>query len=535
MRKILSLLTAILFVGSIWAADATIAFGTNDVKIDAASVTGDDSQGNSWTITTVGTTSFTANPEYYQVGSSNKPATSITFTTTLPEEVNITAFSAKFGGFKGTAGTVTLKVGETSVETGSLNAANDVTVSATPEAKGNVLTVTVTGISKGVKVYNINYSYEEIVTSNPTIRADVESVDFGTKNIFFAENKTGEVVVKVTGANLTENISAVLSGANKDNFSLSATSLDKDADKEELTISYTVEEVGDYTATLTLTSTDAEAVAIPLTLKAISKEATVYTKVMSDTELSAGDKIVIVNEDASAAAGLINDKNVLAAIDVADALDPEAGTLSIMDEEVQVFTLGGVVGAWTLTSEAGQLSSTIAKAMIADGTTTWDIEITDGNAIPSCTAGNLQYNSTTPRFTTYTSDQKPVQFYSIPVAKYAVTFTDPENGSLVIKNGETAIKSGDKFVKGTELTVVATPDEGYKAGVVSVTGATLDGATFTVGTSDVTVSATFAAISVPTALDNTAVEAKAVKSLQNGMLIIEKAGVRYNVMGQVIR
>ena len=38
-----------------------------------------------------------------------------------------------------------------------------------------------------------------------------------------------------------------------------------------------------------------------------------------------------------------------------------------------------------------------------------------------------------------------------------------------------------------------------------------------------------------TALDNTAVEAKAVKSLQNGMLIIEKAGVRYNVMGQVIR
>ena len=38
-----------------------------------------------------------------------------------------------------------------------------------------------------------------------------------------------------------------------------------------------------------------------------------------------------------------------------------------------------------------------------------------------------------------------------------------------------------------------------------------------------------------TAIDNTAVEAKAVKTIENGMLIIEKAGVRYNVMGQVIR
>jgi predicted DNA-binding antitoxin AbrB/MazE fold protein len=36
-------------------------------------------------------------------------------------------------------------------------------------------------------------------------------------------------------------------------------------------------------------------------------------------------------------------------------------------------------------------------------------------------------------------------------------------------------------------------------------------------------------------IDNTVVEAVAVKMIENGMLIIEKAGVRYNVMGQVIR
>lgn len=47
---------------------ATIMFGTNDVKINKASVTADDDQKNSWTITTVGTTSFTQNAVYSQVG-----------------------------------------------------------------------------------------------------------------------------------------------------------------------------------------------------------------------------------------------------------------------------------------------------------------------------------------------------------------------------------------------------------------------------------------------------------------------------------
>ena len=139
---------------------ATIVFSSSGVKINGASVNGDDSAGNNWTITTAGTTSYTSNTDYYQVGSSSKPATSITFTTTLPASKNITAFSAKFGGFSGTAGTITLKVGETTVGSGSLNATNDVTVNASSlPANGSVLTVTVTGISKGVKVYNISCTY----------------------------------------------------------------------------------------------------------------------------------------------------------------------------------------------------------------------------------------------------------------------------------------------------------------------------------------------------------------------------------------
>ena len=158
------LLMVVASVGSFVRAASktgTITFGTNAVRINAASVTGNDDLGNTWSITTAGTTSFTTNAGYYQVGSSSKPATSITFTTTLPESVEISSMSAKFGGFSGTAGTITLKVGDTEVGTGSLNATNDVTVNSTSTATGTVLTVTVTGISKGVKCYNISYTYEE--------------------------------------------------------------------------------------------------------------------------------------------------------------------------------------------------------------------------------------------------------------------------------------------------------------------------------------------------------------------------------------
>ena len=139
---------------------ATITFGTNDVKIDKASVTANDDQKNTWTITTAGTTSYTQQPTYSQVGSRDKPASRIAFTTTLPEEAEEISISAKFGGNKGTAGTITLMVGEASVGTGKLNAGTDVTVTSTSTAVGNKVTITVTGIAKGVKCYNIQVKYK---------------------------------------------------------------------------------------------------------------------------------------------------------------------------------------------------------------------------------------------------------------------------------------------------------------------------------------------------------------------------------------
>ncbi len=196
LKTMLLLFALIAGSSSVWAGDVvgTINFGSADgsTNINTSPKTGDDSQGNTWTITTEGTTSFTPNSAYAQVGSGSKPATSITFTTTLPKSQTIKAFSAKFGGFNGTAGTVTLKVGDTTVGTGSLNGTSDVTVSATnTTTSGTVLTVTVTSISKGVKCYYISYTYEDNTpSSSATFTNKTPSINYPAAKTYSQEPTT---------------------------------------------------------------------------------------------------------------------------------------------------------------------------------------------------------------------------------------------------------------------------------------------------------------------------------------------------------
>lgn len=124
---------------------------------------------NSWRVVTVGTTSFTPQSAYCQVGSKKYPATSITFTMALPSDVKFTFFSAEFGGFSGTKGNISLTVDGTEVGRGNLNATNNVIVGGELKtaATGKELKVSVTGIAKGVNCYNIKYIYEDSSTPQP--------------------------------------------------------------------------------------------------------------------------------------------------------------------------------------------------------------------------------------------------------------------------------------------------------------------------------------------------------------------------------
>ncbi len=184
-----------------WAVGATglITFGSADgsVKINAASVAANDNQGNEWTITTVGTTSFTQNSAYSQVGSGSSHGKSLTFEMTLPTPSDghahkIVEFEAKFGGFNGDVGNISLIVGETTVKTGSLDGANDVIVKDNPNITGNTLKITVTRSDfLRVKCYYIKYSYIDIDLTPVTITFNGHGGSYNSSGTYTQEVYSG--------------------------------------------------------------------------------------------------------------------------------------------------------------------------------------------------------------------------------------------------------------------------------------------------------------------------------------------------------
>lgn len=76
------------------------------------------------------------------------------------------------------------------------------------------------------------------------------------------------------------------------------------------------------------------------------------------------------------------------------------------------------------------------------------------------------------------------------INKYAVTITEPQNGTLVVMNGEETVATGTELAHGTELSIIATPAEGYELGAITVNGNAIEGNTLTL-TEAATIAATF--------------------------------------------
>ncbi|MBR5745531.1 MAG: fibronectin type III domain-containing protein, partial [Muribaculaceae bacterium] len=131
-----------------------------------------------------------------------------------------------------------------------------------------------------------------------------------------------------------------------------------------------------------------------------SSTSNVYSLVSSASSLSNGDRIIIVDETASKAAGAISN-NVLVAKDVT------ISNSSITDpEDVEVFTLVANGANWKLANSEGQYltSTTQKKVSYTSSGTSVSITISSGSAtIDFGSAGKILYNNGSPRFTTYTS------------------------------------------------------------------------------------------------------------------------------------
>lgn len=315
--------------------------------------------------------------------------------------------------------------------------------------------------------------------SNPTVSAEPNKVEFGTKNIYGGANTTGNIDVAVTGSHLTGNITATLSGDDAAKFSISGAPFAPTAGSASgtLVVSYEVTEARDYKALVTLSSEGADDVELPISLSAVNIAPIVYNKVTDAAELNAGDKVIFVYEAGSVAAGAMGENAYLASIDVSAGLNTSANpaSLTITNEAVMVFTLSGEAGAWVLTSEEGKLSEKSHNAgsscdLVKDGETTWTIAISDGNATITGTDNYIQYNTSSPRFRTYKSGQKIIQLYkqSDGKASAGLAYAEADKSNLV--------KVGANFTAPTltnpnSLTVAYTSSDDNVVAVDATSGA----------------------------------------------------------------
>ena len=402
LLKLLMLL--VVFVGGAVNASAKtgkITFGNNgNVKINEESVTAEDNIGNTWTITTVmKETSFSQQPIYSQVGSAKKPATSITFTTTLPSSQTITDFSAKFGGFNNTAGNISLTIGNEEVGSGSLNATDDVTVKSTKSVAGTQLTVTVTDIDKGVKCYEISYSYDDGGLNTPEISFSEKSVTATLGEDFVAPTFTCNSNGIVRFESSDESVATI---------------------HYEATGAVVVTPVGEGTTTITATvsATDEFEAGSASYILIVKKAAnlTTYYKVKSVSQLVDGNHYIFVFEgDAAKAMGSIYTGGTNPYGTAIDATI-EGDEVKVDANEINELTLGIVDNGYTFLSGNDYLSWSSGNSLTTEypytDASTWTIDDYFNIANVGTPERIIQFNAQSPRFACYTGTQKTIAIYS---------------------------------------------------------------------------------------------------------------------------
>ena len=226
--------------------------------------------------------------------------------------------------------------------------------------------------------------------------------------------------------------------------------------------------------------------------------ATPKAKLVTDaSELKAGDQIILTATANSKTyvAGSLSGK-YLTSIET-DPADPAAN--------VEVFTLGGKAGAWTLTASDGkQIYTAAAKALnnAGKGTGTWTISI-DANGLATVAStdtnyGRILYNVNSPWFMNYTSATNATMLlpsiYRLEVssARQSGIVTDlttlQDGDTVVVFNpaNNKALSSdyaGTFYNQGTAVTLADGKLTGYTKADIWTVGVNADG-TYTFSTAD---------------------------------------------------
>lgn len=151
----------------------SVLFGSaaGSISLNKATLTFKDDLLTNWSFLSSGTTSFTQKSDYSQVGSSSYPAKQINLNGSFAKPYTVQSVALKVGGFSSTAGDISLKLDGKEIGTGKLNASSDVIVKSSNAVAGFDLSVDISNIAKGVKIYSIEY----IVLDNLTAEQEVST------------------------------------------------------------------------------------------------------------------------------------------------------------------------------------------------------------------------------------------------------------------------------------------------------------------------------------------------------------------------
>lgn len=231
---------------------------------------------------------------------------------------------------------------------------------------------------------------------------------------------------------------------------------------------------------------------------------TQYKLVEQETDLASNAEYVLAGIKSSSYDALMGIVSSNLGTAIQTGFDYDSATKTITVEEGSGVTPLTLVkdndGNWTFNNGSGYISHNGDKKIEVVSSITNNAKwIIDVNSLPSnnqliqnvgSTNYYLQYNSSSPRFTDYSSNQSAVALFKKVANKtYDVTVTQGANGTI------TASPSGQKVVDaGDKITVTATPDPGYELDTWTITGAQEtepDANNQITATGDVTITASF--------------------------------------------
>lgn len=140
-----------------------------------------------------------------------------------------------------------------------------------------------------------------------------------------------------------------------------------------------------------------------------------YTLLSTLSDLNDNDTIVFASNTKGVTAGALT-SNYLAKVET--VFNSDKSEITTLGDGTLEFTAHQATGGWTFETNGQYLSSGAAKSVsLSNSQCIWELSISSGNVSMNVVNhddyGDFQYNSGSPRFTTYTSNQTAIQIYHL--------------------------------------------------------------------------------------------------------------------------